>query len=418
MNLLVLNCGSATLKFDLFEAGSGLEAEPALRRLASGQVERIGASATLKAGLAGDHSEARPVEAPDHRAAVRAALAWLNAAQASGSPAQGSAGLHNVSPRPGIAAVGHRVVHGGSRFVAPAVIDRGALARLEALSELAPLHNPAAVAGIRAAREALGAAVPMVAVFDTAFHAALPPRASHYALPDDLVERHGIRRFGFHGIAHAAMLRQYAVMAGRPAASARLVTFHLGNGCSAAAIRDGRSIDTSMGFTPLEGLVMGTRSGDLDPGIIGFLAQRERVGAAEVEQWLNARSGLLGLSGLSGDMRDLLDAEAENERAALALDVFCYRARKYLGAYLAALEGAEAVVFGGGIGEHAPAIRARICAGMEWCGLRLDPARNEALVGGSGCISVEEVGMGAYVVSVDEAVLIAEETLRGIVTLW
>jgi acetate kinase len=248
----------------------------------------------------------------------------------------------------------------------------------------------------------------MVAGFDTAFHASLPDHASSYAIPRELADRHGIRRFGFHGLSYQSVLARYAEMMGTAQEAARLVVLHLGNGCSAAAIKGGRSIDTSMGFTPLEGLVMGTRAGDLDPAIVEYLTRREAVPVDTVGEWLNARSGLLGLSGLSADMRLLLAREGDHPGARLAIAVFCYRARKYIGAYLAALGGAQAVVFTGGIGEHSAEIRARICAGMDWCGLRLDPVRNAA--GTEGGVSPPDATLKAYVIAADEESVIARET--------
>jgi acetate kinase len=256
--------------------------------------------------------------------------------------------------------------------------------------------------------------MPMVAVFDTAFHATLPQHAFTYALPQDLAVRHRIRRYGFHGIAHQYMLERYCRITGTPAERASIITLQLGNGCSAAAIRNGQSVDTSMGFTPLEGLVMGTRSGDIDPGIVGYLAEKEGLDAAAVERLLNRESGLLGISGRWSDMRDLLAAEEWDDGARLAVQVFCYRVRKYIGAYLAVLGGAQAVVFGGGIGENAPSVRAMICAGMEWCGLRVDPERNASHVGTEGRISVDGAAIAALVVAVDEAALIARYTLDAV----
>jgi acetate kinase len=399
MNILVINSGSSTLKFDLVEAytarrahgSSGDDEGPAFRKLAHGLVDRIGDEASYDFRTSADVSEQGTAAVVDHRDAVIRVLTWLSFV--SGARVQ---------------AVGHRIVHGGSRFAAPTLIDDTMLSELESLNEMAPLHNPAAVQGIRAARGVLGPKVPMVAVFDTAFHRSLPQHAAAYALPQDLVGRHHIRRYGFHGIAHEYMLKRYAEITSNPAQNATIITLQLGNGCSVTAIRNGESVDTSMGFTPLEGLVMGTRSGDLDPSIVSYLAEREGVDAAEVERWLNERSGLLGLSGRSSDMRDLLAAKGQDERAALAVEVFCYRARKYLGAYLAVLGGAEAIVFGGGIGENAPYIRARITEGMAWCGLRLDPQRNAATVGVEGRISADESAIHAYVIPVDESLLIAQ----------
>jgi acetate kinase len=317
-----------------------------------------------------------------------------------------------------IDAVGHRVVHGGDRYVKSTVITEEVESGIDELSELAPLHNPACLAGIRGARAALGASMPMVAVFDTAFHQTMPEVAKQYAIPTDMAERHRIRRYGFHGIAHASLANGYAASAGRPLEETRLITLQLGNGCSVTAIAQGKSIETSMGFTPLEGLVMGTRSGDIDAAIVGYLSGREKVESAEVERWLNERSGLLGLSGRSNDMRELLRAAEQDgdQRAQFAVDLFCYRARKYLGAYLSVLGGADAIIFGGGIGENAPDIRRRICMGMDWCGIHLNANRNRAVAGlrpgATEKISADESRIAVYVVAADEETWIAKETAR------
>ena len=291
-------------------------------------------------------------------------------------------------------------------------------AGIDTLSELAPLHNPACLAGIRGTRQVLGSTIPMVAVFDTAFHKTMPAIAKQYAIPGELADRYRIRRYGFHGIAHASLAHGYAAATGTPFERVRLITLQLGNGCSMAAIAQGRSVETSMGFTPLEGLVMGTRSGDVDASIVSYLSERVKVEPAEVERWLNERSGLLGLSGRSRDMRELLQAaeQEQDERAKFAINLFCYRVRKYLGAYLAVLGGADAIVFGGGIGENAPEIRDRICRNMEWCGLKLDRDRNRAAVGlapgQAKHISVDDSLPAVYVVAADEETWIARETVR------
>jgi acetate kinase len=319
---------------------------------------------------------------------------------------------------PSIEAAGHRVVHGGDRYVESTVITDEVEAGIDALSELAPLHNPACLAGIRGAKAVMGATVPMVAVFDTAFHRTMPEVARRYAIPTDLADRHHIRRYGFHGIAHASLANGYAVCTQTSLTQSRIITVQLGNGCSIAAVAEGKSVETSMGFTPLEGLVMGTRSGDVDASLVGFLAEREKVEPAEVERWLNERSGLLGLSGRSNDMRELLRAaeQEQDQRAEFAIDLFCYRARKYLGAYLAVLGGADAIVFGGGIGEHAPEVRTRICRGMEWCGIKLDAGRNHTAVslrpGSAAKISTDGSTPAVYVVAADEETWIAKETAR------
>ena len=368
MNVLALNCGSSSVKFRL------VAVEP-------------GAPAAAGRALA-ERTEA--VRDGDHASAVQHALELARSA----------------GP---IEAVGHRIVHGGPRFTAPALIDDAVIDAIEALETLAPLHNRPSLAGIRACRVALGAATPMVAVFDTAFHAGLPERAARYAIPWDLAERHGIRRYGFHGISYAWATARTATLLNRPVSDLKLVVLHLGSGCSAAAIRGGASVDTSMGLTPLEGLVMGTRSGDIDPSLLGVLARGERVSLEQVEHWLNEGSGLRGLAG-SADVRDLLAREGSDPRVRLALDIFCHRARKYLGAYLAVLDGADAVIFTGGIGEHAPEIRRRIAAGFEWCGLALDRDRNAAQPGADGVISTDGSAIRALVVAADEERMIAAET--------
>lgn len=392
LRLLVVNCGSSTLKLELSRVARG---KPDARRSEAGAiVDRIGDQAEIT--VEGETGEAHAVA--DHGEALEAALAALER--------KGLASADDMD------AVAHRVVHGGQRFTEPVSIDDEALEAIRELTELAPLHNGPALGAIEAARRLLGAEVPMVAVFDTAFHAALPERAARYPIPTELAERHGIRRFGFHGLAHRYMSERCADLLERPLDSLRLITLQLGAGASAAAIAGGRSIDTSMGLTPLEGLMMATRSGDLDPALVGFLAQAEATDPAEVERWLNERSGLLGVSGRSADMRELLAAAERGEGSAeLAVEMFCYRARKYLGAYLAALGGADAVAFGGGIGENAPEVRRRACAGMAWSGLELDEARNDRAVGTEARIDAGGP-IRAYVISVDEAAVIAADTIR------
>ena len=390
MNVLAINCGSSTLKFRL------LALEDGERRLGGGIVKRIGADSVLSIEAADHEPSEAPIEAADHAEATARVLAWLDARGLLGAG--------------GVDAVGHRVVHGGERFSEPTLIDDDVVAGIDALSSLAPLHNRPALAAIRAVGHELGPSVPSVATFDTAFHRTLPDRSGRYAIDSELAERHRIRRYGFHGLAHRYMSERYAALTGRPVEDVTLVTLQLGNGCSATAIERGRSVDTSMGFTPLEGLMMGTRSGDVDPSLAGFLAERESVAVAEAESWLNRRSGLLGVSGRSGDMRELLEAErASDARASLAVDMYCYRVRKYVGAYLAALGGADAVVFGGGIGENAVAVRERVCAGMEWCGLVLDGARNAAARGIEAPIHARGSRIEAHVIPVDEEIVIARD---------
>ena len=407
MRILVLNCGSSSLKFRLLEVGE--KTEGVNRVLVNGVVKGIGGTGSLELRAEGKPKSktSKPVSDHDH------AIQWMF---------KGLAQLFSEEDRTigflQVDAVGHRVVHGGERFFAPTLIDEAVEKEIDKLIELAPLHNPACLAGIRGTRGILDKKVPMVAVFDTAFHQTMPAVAKTYALPYELASRHRIHRYGFHGIAHASLADGYAAFTGRPPSDTRIITLQLGNGCSVAAIADGKSVETSMGFTPLEGLVMGTRSGDLDPSVVTFLAQKEQVDASEVERWLNEDSGLLGLSGRTNDMRELLHAatEEQDEHARLAIEVFCYRARKYIGAYLAVLGGAEAVVFGGGIGEASPDIRTMICEGMEWCGLRLSATRNRAAIGlqpGQGThISEDGYPLKVYVVAADEETWIARETVK------
>jgi acetate kinase len=406
MNVLVLNAGSATLKFELIGTDEERIAADGDRRLARGIIEGIGDGEAVVAITAGDGAPERSTAAlADSRAAVEFIVHW------AAETASSVTGVRDVKD---IDAVGHRVVHGGERFRASVRITDEVLRGIDACAELAPLHNPANLAGIAAAREVLGPDVPQVAVFDTAYHQTLPERAYLYAVPYDLYERHRIRRYGFHGTSHRFVASRYARLCGLARERVHIVTLHLGNGSSAAAIRGGESVDTSMGFTPLEGLVMGTRSGDLDPALISFIGDREHLSVLEVERLLNHASGLAGLSGRGPDMRELLRAAcAGDRRADLAIDVFCYRARKYVGAYLAAMGGADAVVFTGGIGENAPEVRARICAGLEWMGLELDPAVNDTIHGGGeGRISTAGGRLAAWVIPTDEELLIARDTVR------
>ncbi|HEX2929041.1 MAG TPA: acetate kinase [Candidatus Binatia bacterium] len=399
MKILVLNCGSSSVKFQLIETEGDSGPTERDRKLLSGLVDRLGNHATFR--LKSNDKNAPVVEESlsvrDQEAAVRLIIERL------GMSAGGTRAVD---------AVGHRVVHGANLFTSAAVIDDEVLGRIESLNELAPLHNPASVSGIHAARKVLGASVPMTAVFDTAFHHTIPDVAATYAIPDELSNKHGIRRYGFHGLAHRYSLLRYSEIAGIPEKQINLVTLHLGNGCSGCAIRAGESVDTSMGFTPLEGLVMGTRSGDLDPALVSFLARKENVTAAEVERWLNERSGLRGLSGISNDMRELIAASKDDARARLAVDVFCYRARKYLGAYMAVIGVANAVIFSGGIGENATTVREKICEGMEWCGVVLDKVKNDSTIGAEVCISPTGARSAVYVIPSDEEAIIARETAR------
>ena len=286
---------------------------------------------------------------------------------------------------------------------------------IEETIDLAPLHNPHNLRGIAAARSVLGSGIPQVAVFDTAFHHSMPERSYLYALPYQYYRRHRVRRYGFHGTSYRYVGHRYRILTGRSRENTNVVALHLGNGCSACAIAKGISVDTSMGFTPLEGLVMGTRSGDLDPAILDFIAAKEGLSLPEVENVLNKQSGLLGISGLTNDMRELLAEAGEHDdrRARLAIEMFAYRVRKYIGAYLAAMNGADAILFAGGIGENAASVRALICEGLEFLGVTIDEARNTSTVGGGeGKISADGSRVEVWVVPTDEELLIARDTVR------
>jgi acetate kinase len=392
MRILTINTGSSSLKFQLLEADADSAEMPLTRPVAHGKIDSIGKDAQCKFMINRKTSLAENCPIINHEQAVRRALTWLKEEKCDFN------------------AVGHRIVHGGDRFIRPTVINQEVIEAIDAFSELAPLHNPPGLAGIRACREVLGNEIPMVAVFDTAFHSTMPPSAFTYAIPYDQAVHYKIRRYGFHGIAHSYLVSRYSQITGTAIKNTRLITVHLGHGCSATAIRAGCSIDTSMGFTPLEGLVMGTRSGDIDPDIVAYLAQKEGVSAAQVVDWLNRQAGLLGLSGKTSDMKKLLEMESLDPRARLAIDVFCHRVKKYIGSYLALLSGTDAVIFSGGIGENESAIRERICKDMEWCGLMFDPERNRNANGIESRISAEGASCHAYVIPVDEESSIAKET--------
>ncbi|WP_353265275.1 acetate kinase [Gemmatimonas sp.] len=405
MNILVLNAGSATVKFQVVVTDADRIAGDQDVKLLRGQIERIGGEAVITIRNLDGSTRRTTAALRDMRAAVDWLVGYVT------DPESGT----GLTSRGDIHAVGHRVVHGGEQFRSSVRVDDAVLRGIEENVELAPLHNPHNLRGIEATQRALGAGVPQVAVFDTAFHHTLPEHAYLYAIPYPLYRRHKIRRYGFHGTSHRSIAYRFRKITGRARSDVRIVTLHLGNGCSACAIRDGVSIDTSMGFTPLEGLVMGTRAGDIDTALLDYIAAKEGLSMSQVESMLNSQSGLLGISGLTNDMRDLLAEanELQDRRARLAIDIFCYRARKYVGAYLAALGGADAVVFAGGVGENSAEIRARICDGLEWTGLRVDTEANAALVGGrEGRFSADGSSLEAWVVPTDEELLIARDTYR------
>jgi len=376
------------------------------QRLAHGQIERIGGAAIITLTAEGKTPQRSAAPVRDVKAAVETIVRWI---------ASDASEIAEIKSLADIHAVGHRVVHGGEHFTASAVITDEVLGVIEDCIELAPLHNPANVKGINAAREVFGRGIAQVAVFDTAFHQTLPERAFLYAIPYQLYRRHKIRRYGFHGTSHRYVAYRYRQLEKIERENVNVITLHLGNGCSIAAIKNGDSIDTSMGLTPLEGLVMGTRSGDLDAAIIEFLCSKEGLSVQEVENLLNKQSGLLGISGLTNDMRELVAEANENNdrRAKLAIEIFCYRAAKYIGSYLAAMNGADAIIFTGGIGENSPEIRAKISENLSWMGIELDSQFNETFVSGrEGIISENAARLKVFVIPTNEELLIARDTVR------
>jgi acetate kinase len=395
MRILVFNCGSSSLKFELIEIreGSGQQAENA-GRLAQGVFEQIGPRASIRMSDESGHKVEQPEAVADHKAAASRAMDWL-----------GQLGSATVD------AVAHRIVHGGEHVTEPTLATDTIMRALGEASKFAPLHNPPAIAVIRAISEKLPD-IPAVVVTDTGFHRSITAVARNYAIPRLIAERHGIRRFGFHGIGHAWMLERCAAIRQTTPERLNLITLHLGAGCSATAIRQGRSVDTSMGLTPLEGLMMATRSGDIDPAIFSFLATREKLSPEQVERILNQESGLLGVSGISGDLRDIEAGAEENEQAALAIEMFCYRVRKYIGAYMAVLGRTDAIVFGGGIGEHSDSVRARVCSGFEQLGIIIEPESNRASNGRESCISAKHSPIAVYVIPLDEELYIARAVVR------
>lgn len=405
MNVLVLNCGSSSLKFQIIATDLERIAQNADRRLAEGQIERIGGAGLISFRAEGHETQRSAAPIRDVRAALETVLRWISE----------SGAVEGINDLSDIQAIGHRVVHGGEKFKASVIITDEVRRGIEDCIELAPLHNPANIKGIAAAREIFGAKIPQAAVFDTAFHQTLPEKSYLYAIPYQFYRRHKIRRYGFHGTSHRYIAYRYRTINDIPRENVNIITLHLGNGCSIAAIKGGNSVDTSMGLTPLEGLVMGTRSGDLDAAIIEFVSAKEGLTINEVESLLNKQSGLLGISGLTNDMRELL-AEAEesgDRRARLAIEIFCYRVRKYIGSYLAAMNGADAIVFAGGIGENSAKVRDLICKEMNWLGVELDAEKNDAQVGGSeGIISADSSKLKVWVIPTNEELLIARDTVR------
>jgi acetate kinase len=405
MNVLALNPGSNSLKFEIVAAGSDCEIgsgdHPLGQSLVSGVYDDIGkesATFSLLDNKRVTHRE--PAAAKDHGHATKMLFDWIS---------RGCLQKYGVTSLSDIDRIGFRVVHGADWFSGPAGINDDVLQQIEQLEKLAPLHNRSALAVIRAARERVEVRLPMVAVFDTAFHRTIPDEAALYPLPLELSERHKIRRYGFHGISHRYLMLRYAQITRRPLDDLKIITLHLEGGSSAAAILRGNSIDTTMGFTPLEGLMMASRCGDIDPSIVTYLMREENLDCRQLENLLNKKCGLLGVSGRSPDTRELVQ-HLSDPRIDLTLNMFCYRVRKYIGAYLAILGGAEAIVFGGGIGENTPSVRERVCCGLEWCGVEFDTKLNAETIDREGLISTSESRVQVWVIPTKENLMLASET--------
>lgn len=400
MKILVLNCGSSSIKFQLIETDSDLIESNTDRCIAKGGVERIGTDeATLRVSVPPGPTKSSTEEILDHQTALTRAIAALKE-------------HHAVADISQIQAVGHRVLHGGERFSAPVIIDEEVEHGIQACIELGPLHNPHNLRGYYVARKVMPQ-VPQVAVFDTAFHQTMPPHAYLYGLPYSYYRRYHIRRYGFHGTSHRYVAFRYRQIFKKAREEANLITVHLGNGCSITAIEKGLCIDTSMGLTPQEGLVMGTRCGDIDSAAVLYIMSKDELTLHDTSVLLNKFSGLYGISGESNDMRELMTASAKgDEQAKLAIDVFCYRIKKYIGAYSASLGHVDGVVFTGGIGENSPAIRAQACGGLTELGIQIDPARNDAVAGKEGEISPDGSRIRVMVIPTNEELLIARDTFR------
>jgi len=392
MKVLVINCGSSSLKYQLIN----METEESL---AQGLVERIGIEGSILTQKVPGRDK-YIIEQPmaDHKDAIKLVLDAL---------VDGNHGV--ISSMDEISAVGHRVVHGGEKYSESVVIDDAVMASLEECVKLAPLHNPANIIGINACKS-LMPNTPMVAVFDTAFHQTMPKTAYMYPLPYELYTKYGIRKYGFHGTSHKYVSAECAKLMGKDIKDVKIITCHLGNGASLAAIKDGHCIDTSMGFTPLEGIAMGTRCGNIDPAIVTFLMNEGKMTAKEVDNLMNKQSGVLGLSGVSSDFRDIEDAAKEgNERAVLALDVYDYKVREMIGAYAAAMGGVDAVVFTAGLGENAIETRAQICKGLEFLGIEIDDAKNNVR-GKATEVSKDGAKVKVFVIPTNEELVIARDT--------
>lgn len=393
MKVLVINCGSSSLKYQLIDMDGK-------QVLCKGLCERIGMESSMITHEANGKKATTPAIFPTHTEAFTELVKKMTAGDGKV--------IDDVSE---IGAIGHRIVHGGEKFQKSCLITDEVVDTIRALSPLAPLHNPAGILGIEAARKVFGMDVPQVAVFDTAFHSTMPPKAYMYAIPYEYYEKYGVRRYGFHGTSHKYVSRKAAEYLEEPITRLKLITCHLGNGSSIAAVDQGRVVDTSMGMTPLAGLMMGTRCGDLDPSVVNYLKYTLNITGRELDEILNKKSGLLGISGVSSDKRDVEEAAAAgNERAKLASDMLNYQIKKIVGSYIAAMGGVDAIVFTGGIGEHDAAARAKICHHMDWLGIRIDTDKNKNIRGDVCEITAWGAKVRTLVIATDEEMMIAHDT--------
>lgn len=403
MKVLVLNCGSSSVKFQLIETSLERIEKNNEIKLAIGLIEKIGMSASIIKFDAKDkpaHKSSAVIL--EHHKAIEKIIELLTHPE-----------LGVIKDKSEIEAVGHRVVHGGETFTKSTLVNDEVLAHVRECIELAPLHNPANVLGYEISKRQLPD-IPHAIVFDTSFHQSMPDYAFMYGLPYVLYKRHAIRRYGFHGTSHRYLTFRLERLLGKKREQFKNITVHLGNGCSIAAVAHGKSVDTSMGFTPLEGLLMGTRSGDLDPAVVLHIMSQEDIGLHETNSMLNKHSGLIGISGVSNDMRELIaESDKGNDRARLAIDMFCYRLKKYIASYIGVLGGCDAIAFTGGIGENAAIVRAKSLEGLECMGVKIDAAANEATKGGKeGEISAAGAAIRTFIVPTDEELVIARDTVR------
>ena len=394
MKILVLNCGSSSIKYALYDMDSKTV-------MTSGGAERVGLDgAFVKVKLANGEKKTIMHDIPEHTEGVKFIFSLLTDPE-----------IGVIKDLKEIDAVGHRMVHGGEKFNKSVLLTDEVLKAFEACTDLAPLHNPANLKGVRAVQE-LMPGLPQVGVFDTAFHQTMPKEAYMYAIPYELYEKYGVRRYGFHGTSHRYVSQRVCEYLGVKAEGKKIITCHIGNGGSIAAVKDGKCVDTSMGLTPLEGLMMGTRSGDIDGGAVTFIEKKLGLDADGMSNLLNKKSGLLGVSGISSDMREIFSArEAGNERATLAFDMYCYRVRKYVGAYAAAMNGCDIIVFTAGVGENQANMRESVCKGLSFMGVEIDVEKNMGIHGEEAVISTPESKVTVVVIPTDEELMIASDTM-------